>query len=327
MNNGRDTIVGGGMDSFAGRVAVVTGAASGIGRALAEQCAREGMKVVLADVEEAALHSAAGEMAKAGATVLAVRTDVSRAGDVEALARTTLDAFGGVHLLFNNAGVSGGSSTWESTVADWTWVLGVNLWGVIHGVRTFVPIMLRQDTPGHVVNTASVTGLVSLPYGALYQASKHAVVTISESLHLELGFLGAKVGVSVLCPAFVQSGIVDAARNRPSELLNPPCEGCTEPAEMAKAHRRLVEAGLAPETVARRVFQAIRARQFYILTHPEANFLIRARMRAILAQRNPAIHPRLLSLVGLRSNGKHAAPAWLRAGMGHLFPRLKPLLE
>jgi len=315
------------MDSFAGRVAVVTGAASGIGRGLAQQCAREGMKVVLADVDEGALHRVADDLRAAGATVLAVRTDVSRAGEVEALAQATLDAFGGVHLLFNNAGVSGGSSTWESTVADWQWVLGVNLWGVIHGIRTFVPIMLRQDAPGHVVNTSSVTGLISLPYGAVYQASKHAVVTISESLHLELSFLNAKVGVSVLCPAFVQSGIVDAARNRPAELQNPACGSCTEPTEMAKAHRRLVDAGLAPEVVARRVFQAIRTRQFYILTHPEANFLIRARMRAILAQKNPAIHPRLLRLVGLRPNGKHAVPAWLRAGVRRLMPRLLPLLE
>lgn len=314
------------MDSFGGKVAVVTGAASGIGRALADQCAREGMKVVLADIEEAALDRAAAELAHAGAAVLAVRTDVSRADEVEALARTTLDAFGGVHLLFNNAGVSGGSSTWESTIANWTWVLGVNLWGVIHGVRTFVPIMLQQDAPGHVVNTASVTGLVSLPYGALYQASKHAVVTISESLLLELGYLGANVGVSVLCPAFVRSGIVDAARNRPAALRNPTCGACTEPSEMAKAHRRLVDAGLAPEAVAQRVFRAIRARQFYILTHPEANFLIRARMRAILAQQNPAIHPRLLALVGLRPTGTSALPAWLRAGLGQLSPRLSALL-
>ena len=315
------------MDSFAGKTAVVTGAASGIGRALAFQCAREGMQVVLADVEEEALRATAEDIRRAGATVLAVRTDVSRAGEVEALARATLDAFGGVHLLFNNAGVSGGASTWESSVADWTWVLGVNLWGVIHGVRTFVPIMLRQDAPGHVVNTASVTGLFSLPYGALYQASKHAVVTISESLHLELEYLHAKVGVSVLCPAFVRSGIVDAARNRPAALRNPPCPAGTQPGAMAVAHRRLVDAGLAPEVVARQVFRAIRARQFYILTHPEANFLIRARMRAILAQRNPRVHPRLLALVGMRSGGARAAPAWLRAGMVHLFPRLKPLLR
>jgi NAD(P)-dependent dehydrogenase (short-subunit alcohol dehydrogenase family) len=315
------------MDDFAGKVAVVTGAASGIGRALADQCAREGMKVVLADVEAGALRVVADEMSAGGATVLAVRTDVSRADDVEALAHATLDAFGGVHLLFNNAGVSGGASTWESTVADWTWVLGVNLWGVIHGVRTFVPLMLRQGTPGHVVNTASLTGLVSLPYGALYQASKHAVVTISESLHLELGYLRAQVGVSVLCPAFVQSGIVDAARNRPAELRNPPRAPGTEPGEMARAHRRLVDAGLAPEVVASQVFRAIRARQFYILTHPEANFLIRARMRAILAQSNPVIHPRLLALVGMRSSGTRATPAWLRAGMAYLFPRLRPMLQ
>jgi NADP-dependent 3-hydroxy acid dehydrogenase YdfG len=308
------------MQTFGGKVAVVTGAASGIGRALADQCASEHMKVVLADVDERALARTAEEMQQAGATVLAVRTDVSQGGDVEALAQKTLGAFGGVHLLFNNAGVTGGTSTWESTVADWTWVLGVNLWGVIHGIRAFVPIMLEQDAEGHIVNTASLGGFVSLPYCAVYHSTKHAVVTISESLHHELTYLGSKVGVSVLCPAFVRTGIIESGRNRPVELRNPPAQGTTEPTSLENAHRHLVETGLAPRAVASKVFQSIRAKRFYILTHPEGKFLIRSRMRDILAARNPMLHPVLLRLVGARPNGNGRFTSWVRAAMQLILP-------
>jgi NAD(P)-dependent dehydrogenase (short-subunit alcohol dehydrogenase family) len=194
------------MKQFENRVAVVTGAASGIGRALAETFAGAGMKVVLSDVEEAALAKAADALDAAGADVLAIRTDVSRPEQVEELARRSVDAFGGVHLLCNNAGVAVGRvATWESTLDDWRWILGVNLMGVIHGLRSFIPIMLEQQTEGHIVNTASIAGLVTLGGNALYGVTKHAVVSLSESLHNELAAREAKLKVSVLCPGWVNT--------------------------------------------------------------------------------------------------------------------------
>src|ERR1044071_1599934 len=208
------------MKEFAGKVAVVTGAASGIGRGLAEACARERMKVVLADVDESALAQAERDLKDAGAEALAVRTDVSKAGDVEALARRTLEAFGAAHLLFNNAGVGAGTTVWESTLEDWQWVLGVNLWGVIHGVRTFVPLMLKQADECHIVNTASMAGLVSGPALGVYKVTKHGVVSLSETLQCELALMKSKVGVSVLCPAGVKTRVMESERNRPEELRN-----------------------------------------------------------------------------------------------------------
>ena len=196
------------MQAFNDKVAVITGAASGIGRAIAERCVQEGMKVVLADVEVEALTQTEADMKTAGATVLAVLTDVAQAADVEALAHKTLDAFGAVHLLCNNAGVGAGTSIWESPIADWEWVMGVNLWGVIHGVRVFVPIMLAQDTACHIVNTASMAGLVSGSGLGVYRVTKHGVVTLSETLYHELVQRGAKVKVSVLCPGYVNTRIM-----------------------------------------------------------------------------------------------------------------------
>jgi NAD(P)-dependent dehydrogenase (short-subunit alcohol dehydrogenase family) len=279
------------MREFQGKVAVVTGAASGIGRALADRCASEGMKVVLADVDEQALAAAQDELRAAGADVRAVRTDVSRAEDVEALARQTLDAFGAVHLLCNNAGVGGGSSAWESTLADWKWVLGVNLWGVIHGVHTFVPLMLQQDTEGHIVNTASMAGLISGPGLAVYKVSKFGVVTLSETLYHELGLRGAKIKVSVLCPGWVRTRITDAERNRPAELRNDAGPAPQDPAYAAVEQwvRHAVETGMPPSEIADQVFQAIRDERFYILTHPEMAPAIRARAEDVLQQRNPKL--------------------------------------
>lgn len=277
------------MKTFKDKVAVITGAASGIGRALADRCAREGMRVVLADVEAPALAQAEAELKEGGADVLAVRTDVSQAGDVEALARKTLDAYGAVHLLCNNAGVGAGSTAWESTIKDWQWVLGVNLWGVLHGIRTFLPIMLGQDAGGHIVNTASAAGLVSYTADATYHLTKHAIVALSEKLYYDLALRGARVHVSVLCPGMVDTRIIDGARNRPPEMRDdrPAREVTPEMAAAYEAHRRAIEAGMAPSQVADCTFQAIAEERFYILTHPELNPLIEARMAAILSGQNP----------------------------------------
>ena len=278
------------MKDFKDKVAVITGAASGIGRGLAERCAAEGMKVVLADVEAHALAQAAKELSAASATLLAVRTDVSKASEVENLARKTLDTFGAVHVLFNNAGVAQAGAVWESTLADWEWVIGVNLWGVIHGIRTFVPLMLAQNTEGHVVNTASMAGLTSAADCGIYSVTKHGIVNLTESLYHDLKERGAKIRASVLCPGSVNTRIVDAARNRPATLRNQadprlPIEKDTAAEIFA---RRAVENGLSPQHVAAQVFDAIRDEKFYILTHPDWKPLIQDRMESILQDRNPA---------------------------------------
>ena len=269
-------------------MAVITGAASGIGRALAERCVQEGMKAVLADVEVQALTKTEADMKAAGARVLAVPTDVSQAKDVEVLAHKTLDAFGAVHVLCNNAGVvvGTGTSIWESTIADWEWVMGVNLWGVIHGMRVFVPIMLAQDTACHIVNTASMAGLISHPGSGVYMVTKHGVVTLSETLYHELVQRGANVKVSVLCPGFVTTRIMEAVRNRPVHL---PATQPLSPAYAARrdAMRQGVQAGMPPAHVAEAVFKALRADKFYILTHPEYKERVRTRMEDILQDRNP----------------------------------------
>jgi NAD(P)-dependent dehydrogenase (short-subunit alcohol dehydrogenase family) len=275
------------MKVFKDKVAVITGAASGIGRAMAERCGREGMKVVLADVEQGALAEATANLQAGGGTVLAVRTDVSQAKDVEELAQKTLEAFGAVHLLCNNAGVAtSGTVVWESSLTDWEWVIGVNLWGMIHGVRSFVPIMLAQDTECHIVNTASLSGLISFPRGSVYAVTKHGVVTLSETLHHELAERGGKVKVSVLCPGLVKTQIMDCARNRPERLAATAPMGPVEAAGWETLRQQL-QTGMPPAQVADAVFKAIREERFYILTHPEGKDWIRTRMEDILQERNP----------------------------------------
>ena len=277
------------MKEFKGKVAVITGAASGIGRALADRCAREGMRVVLADIEAPALARAEAEVKGSGADVLAVLTDVSQAGDVEALARKTLDAYGAVHLLCNNAGVGAGSTAWETTIKDWQWVLGVNLWGTLHGLHVFLPIMLAQDAEGHIVNTASVAGLISYSPDAPYHLTKHAIVALSEKLYYDLAWRGARVQVSVLCPAMVNTRIMDGERNRPPELQNDRSTLAVTPDMVAafEAQRQAIGAGMSPDKVADCVFQAITDGRFYILTHPEFTPLIKARMAALVRGQNP----------------------------------------
>lgn len=274
------------MNDFKGKVAVITGAASGIGRAIADRCVQEGMNVVLADVEPEALSKAEASMKARGATVQAVRTDVSRAKDIEKLAQKTLEHFGAVHLLCNNAGVGTETAIWESTIAEWEWVIGVNLWGVIHGVRVFVPLMLAQDTECHIVNTASMAGLISSPGLGAYKVTKHAVVTLSETLYHELAERGAKVSVSVLCPGIVNTRIMESVRNRPEGLATPhPSDRIA--AARWETLRKLVASGMPAEQVADAVFDAIRNEKFYILTHPEGKQSVRTRMEDILQDRNP----------------------------------------
>jgi len=271
---------------FKDKVAVVTGAASGIGRGLAERFTAEGMKVVLADVEEDALRRAEAEMREKGADVLGVPTDVSKPDEIEKLAQLTLDAFGAVHILCNNAGVVSSFSVLDSTLKDWEWVMGVNLWGVVHGVRIFLPIMMKQDTEAHIVNTASVAGV--LGGGGIYGVTKQGVVALTESLYGDLALAESKVKVSVLCPGWVDTRIIDANRNRPEDLQNavePPID--PQRAATAELIRNLLKAGQSPAEIAGKVLEAIREERLYILTHPEMNGIISTRFDDILAQRNP----------------------------------------
>lgn len=279
------------MQEFSGKVAVVTGGASGIGYALAAQAVREGMRVVLADIEADTLDAAAQQLRATGGQVLAVRTDVADAAAVMALAERTQATYGGAHLLFNNAGVGNAGNIWEQSEAGWQWVLGVNLWGVIHGIRAFVPAMLVQGTECHIVNTASAAGLVSAGALGIYAISKHAVVALSETLAYQLARQGAAIGVSVLCPEFVQTRLGDAERNRlptsPADasvasLASSPPSAWGEGA-VAQAVRAAIAAGIAPETVAAATFAAIRAGKLYILTHPETKARVRVRLERIVA--------------------------------------------
>jgi NAD(P)-dependent dehydrogenase (short-subunit alcohol dehydrogenase family) len=279
------------MKDFKDKVAVITGAASGIGRSIAERCAQEDMHVVLADIEEKALAQTGEEMKAAGATVLTVVTDVSKKGDVEALAKQTLDAFGAVHLLCNNAGVMATDTViWENTIADWNWTIGVNLWGAIHGVMVFMPIMLEQNTECHIVNTSSIAALLSYPFSGMYTVSKHAVLSLSEKLYHELAWKGAKIKVSVLLPGTVNTRIIDAERNRPAELHNDPSEEKELPHEfqvLEQLARQSFEAGMEPRQVADCVFNAIREEKFYIITHPDRKAFVQMRTEDILQERNP----------------------------------------
>ncbi|MBV9772199.1 MAG: SDR family NAD(P)-dependent oxidoreductase, partial [Bryobacterales bacterium] len=281
---------------------VITGAASGIGRAIAERCLTEGMKVVLADVEEANLTQAETELKAAGGTVLAVRTDVSKRSDVELLARQALDAFGKVHLLFNNAGVAAGGAPWEATWNDWEWVIGVNLWGVIHGVKVFTPLMLEQNTECHIVNTSSTAGLIVGGGTSPYAVTKHAVVALSESMYLALRQRNSLVNVSVLCPGLVRTNIVNAERNRPAELRNEPVAMSPEMQAGLDAFKAVVAASMSPLQVAEVVFDAIEKEQFYILPHPEWTEAIRLRTDKLLGMENPqspaATVAKLLNLRG-----------------------------
>ena len=283
------------MKNLDGKVAVVTGGASGIGRAVATRFAEAGMRVVLADIQEDALDRTASELAAAGHQVIGVRTDVSVGESVEALAATVMAEFGAVHVLHNNAGVGVGGYLWTHTQRDWEWVLGVNLWGVIHGVRVFVPLMISQGEPAHIVNTASMAGLISVPGLGAYNVSKHGVVTLSETLERDLRIAGVPIGVSVLCPGLVMTNIFESHRNRPGDISDegqdPGLLGLTAAADGPARADALESFGtmLTPEQVATAVLEGVVDDHFYILTHPEpARSLVRSRADDIIEARHPS---------------------------------------
>lgn len=280
------------MTDFKNKVAVITGAASGLGREIANLAAANGMKLVLADIEQQALEAARAQLEANEVEVISVKCDVSQARDVENLARLTYEAFGAVHLLFNNAGVGTGGLIWENTQADWEWVLGVNLWGVIHGVRVFTPLMIETakkdaDYRGHIVNTASVAGLVNSPNMGIYNVSKHAVVSFSETLYQDLQLVNAPISASVLCPFFVQTGISQSQRNRPAELQNPSAPTASQLASEAMIDAAVRGGVLSAARIAELTFDGIRNGQFYIFTHDEMMAEVQARVEDLLQKKNP----------------------------------------
>jgi NAD(P)-dependent dehydrogenase (short-subunit alcohol dehydrogenase family) len=270
------------MEDLEGKVAVVTGGASGIGLALAARAASEGMRVVLADIEADALEQAAGSLPESAATVTVV-ADVSKIDQVEAIRTAALDAFGAVHLVCNNAGVGAGGPVESVSLDDWEWILGVNLWGVIHGVRTFLPL-LQEQGEGHIVNTASVAGLFSAPYMGPYNASKYGVVAISETMFTELEMAQSPVGVSVLCPSWVKTRISEAARNRPGGPGDP-----EEAAAITAVINDFISTGMEPADVAEVVLEAVKVRRFWILTHDDTRAAVSARTASILGDGTPPL--------------------------------------
>ena len=275
------------MENLSGQVAVVTGGASGIGRGMAEAFLERGMKVVLADVEAKALKTTVAELRRGGSEVVGVECDVSSSESVEHLRDEALSHFGAVHVLCNNAGVAGGSggATWEAPQADWDWVIGVNLMGVIYGIRHFVPVMIEQGAPAHIVNTASMAGLV---HGmGIYGVTKHAVVALSESMFSELQAAGHSIGVSVLCPGWVRTRILESERNRPEVPRPDPGPVRPEAEIFRQVVGKLIEEGLDPADVGRLVADSIEKDQFYVLPHPQWLNVVENRMQRILDQQDP----------------------------------------
>jgi NAD(P)-dependent dehydrogenase (short-subunit alcohol dehydrogenase family) len=273
------------MKDLKGKVAVVTGAASGLGRSMALAFAAEGMHLALADVDEDGLKETQEGAIRRGVHAFTMRVDVSKATELDAFAARTLAALKAIHVVCNNAGVSPLGAAWETSVADWQWILGVNLWGVIHGVRAFTPHLLAQNE-GHIVNTASVSGLISPPGSGAYNVTKHAVVTLSESLYHDLRERKSAVGVSVLCPAYVPTRITESERNRPSDL--PVSEKSREMLARQAMLKKAVSSGkISADQVAQVVVAAVKEERFYILTHARIKGAIQARMQDILEERAP----------------------------------------
>ena len=301
------------MKDFHGKVAVITGGASGFGREFANIGARLGMKLVLADVQQDGLDKAKAELEAQGVQVLAMRCDVRKAEQVQALADATMEKFGAVHLVFNNAGVGSGGLVWENSVADWEWVLGVNLWGVIHGVRTFTPLMLEcaKKEPGyqgHIVNTASMAGLLNAPNMGIYNVSKHAVVSLSETLYHDLQLIDAPIGASVLCPYFVPTGISQSHRNRPEDVKSDGGPTASQVAAQAVSEKAVSSGKVTAAEVAERTFNAIRDNAFYVYSHPQALGNVQTRMEDIVLQRNPsdpfASAPQVREMLKAKMNAK-----------------------
>jgi len=281
------------MQSFAEKTAVITGAGSGLGREFALLGAKLGMRLVLADVQQDALKQTEASAISLGADVMSQVCDVRHSDEVESLAQTALSRFGAIHLVFNNAGVGAGGLIWESTQHDWEWVLGVNLWGVIHGVRVFTPNMLASEKldptfQGHIVNTASMAGLLTPPAMGIYNVSKHAVVALTETLYHDLSLIESNLGVSVLCPYFVPTGISQSESIRPSDAK--PAAAATRSQQLSQAMlEKAVTAGkVSAAEVAQMTFDAIHARQFYIYSHPQALGNVERRLQDILQARNPS---------------------------------------
>ena len=271
------------MEDLQGKVAVITGGASGIGRAVADKAAAEGMKIVIADIEEGPLKEAEGELTGQGAEAIGVVTDVSDAASVRELRDRALECFGAVHLVHNNAGIGTGGPIWEFSEEDWRWIIGVNQWGVIHGVSTFVPLLMEQGE-GHVVNTASIAGLTTTAFLGPYHATKFAVVAMSEVLYKDLQVAGSPVGVSVLCPGFVRTRIAESDRNRPAWAPEREVEGAEE---LRAVIQGMVDGGIPPAAVADRVIAAVKTNTFYILTHPELTEAIQIRCEDMVQGRPP----------------------------------------
>ncbi len=279
------------IEDFKGKTAVLTGAGSGFGLECARIGARRGMNLVLVDVQQDALHAAEAEAKAAGVRVLARRVDVSNAQQMEALAAEVDQRFGAPHFVFNNAGVGAGGLVWENSVKDWEWVLGVNVWGVVHGVRLFTPMMLAaaEKDPayrGHIVNTASMAGLLAPPNMGIYNVSKHAVVSLTETLYQDLALVTDQVSASVLCPFFVPTGISQSHRNRPGELA------AAKPTRsqligQAMSDKAVGSGKITAADVAQKVFDAIAANQFYIYSHPQALRSVQTRMEDVVQARNP----------------------------------------
>jgi NAD(P)-dependent dehydrogenase (short-subunit alcohol dehydrogenase family) len=273
------------MKELKGKVAAVTGAASGLGRSMALAFAAEGMDVALADVDEVSLSSVQEEVLAKDVRAITLKVDVSQAEQVEGFRDQALTRLGGLHVVCNNAGVSPLGPVWENSVADWQWILGVNLWGVIHGVRAFAPHLIAQNE-GHFVNTASVAGLIAPPGSGAYNVTKHAVVALSESLQHDLRERNSRVGVSVLCPAYVPTRITESERSRPKEL------GISKKSPETLAREAMLKKAVAAgkvsaDQVAQAVVAAIKQERFYVLTHPRIKGAIQARMEDILQERTP----------------------------------------
>lgn len=281
------------MKTFNGKTAVITGAASGFGLALSRLCAREGMNVVMADVQQDALDAAADEITGLGAAVLPLRVDVAKAAEVEALGAATQARFGAPNLVFNNAGVAMGGLAWEYSAQDWEWLVGINLMGVAHGIRVFTPMMLeasKRDASyeGHIVSSASMAGLISLPMSAVYNVTKHGVVTLSETLFYDLALVTDRIHCSVLCPYFVPTRIFESERNRPPGMSNPTAPTTSQLAAKAISDRAVQSGKVSAAQVAQQVMDAVANQQFYIFSHPEALGEAQTRLEDIVQQRNPS---------------------------------------